>query len=97
MNDQFESTVGVMDLYHVPCNCIGAQNGDPACPCAMRRIKVVDGRYVQVIDYGPAPSDWHEVKAAGCLFDQFKGHEGPLGLQAILDPNCPCPKCSPRC
>lgn len=22
-----------------PCNCIGPQNGDPACPCAMRGMK----------------------------------------------------------
>ena len=38
-----------------PCFCIGPQNGEPLCPCRMRSVKIVDGRYVQVIDYGPAP------------------------------------------
>lgn len=36
------------------CNCIGPQNGQPACPCAMRDVKVVDGRWVRVQDLGPA-------------------------------------------
>jgi len=36
------------------CNCIGPQDGQPPCPCRMRNVKVVDGRYVQVIDHGPA-------------------------------------------
>ncbi len=42
--------------FHQPCNCIGPQNGEPACPCAMRHVKIVDGRYVQVNDLGPAPA-----------------------------------------
>lgn len=39
------------------CGCVGPQNGQPLCPCRMRSVKVVDGRYVQVIDHGPAASD----------------------------------------
>jgi len=35
------------------CNCIGPQNGQPACPCAMRDVEVVDGRWVRVQDLGP--------------------------------------------
>lgn len=35
------------------CNCIGRQNGEPLCPCRMRGVKVIDGRYVEVIDHGP--------------------------------------------
>ncbi len=38
------------------CFCIGPQNGDPACPCEMRSIQVLNGRYVKVTDLGPAPN-----------------------------------------
>lgn len=37
------------------CNCIGPQNGQPVCPCQMRFVKVIDGRYVKTTDLGPAP------------------------------------------
>lgn len=36
------------------CNCIGPQPGQPVCPCKMGSLKIVDGRYVEVIDHGPA-------------------------------------------
>jgi hypothetical protein len=40
------------------CNCIGPQNGQPRCPCAMRDVQVVNGRYVlPAQDLGPAPTD----------------------------------------
>lgn len=39
-----------------PCGCIGPQNGQPLCPCAMKSLVVKDGRYVQIIDHGPAPA-----------------------------------------
>ena len=29
-----------------PCNCVGPQNGEPRCPCGMRDVRIVDGRYV---------------------------------------------------
>ena len=35
------------------CYCIGPQNGQPLCPCMMRNVKVIDGRYVRVEDLGP--------------------------------------------
>ena len=37
------------------CGCVGRQNGQPLCPCRMRNLQVVDGRYVEIIDHGPAP------------------------------------------
>lgn len=37
------------------CYCIGRQNGQPVCPCRMERVRIVDGRYIEVIDHGPAP------------------------------------------
>jgi len=37
------------------CNCIGPQDGNPVCPCAMRSVSIKDGRYVQITDLGPAP------------------------------------------
>ena len=39
------------------CHCVGPQNGQPLCPCRMGSVSVRDGRYVEVIDHGPAPKD----------------------------------------
>lgn len=37
------------------CGCVGPQNGEPLCPCKMRGVKVVNGRYViPAQDLGPA-------------------------------------------
>lgn len=38
------------------CNCVGPQNGEPVCPCRMAYLTIRDGRYVEVIDHGPAPA-----------------------------------------
>lgn len=34
------------------CCCMGPQNGEPVCRCAMKYVKVVDGHYVQITDLG---------------------------------------------
>lgn len=47
---------GTSAISHA-CNCIGPQNGDPVCPCQMRGVAIRNGRYVRVIDLGPAPAD----------------------------------------
>jgi hypothetical protein len=44
--------IGSLPITSHACNCIGPQNGQPACPCAMRDVKVVDGRWVRVQDLG---------------------------------------------
>jgi len=36
-----------------PCFCVGRQNGEPVCPCRMRHVKIVGGRYVYTQDLGP--------------------------------------------
>lgn len=46
------------------CNCIGPQNSEPLCPCAMRDMQIVNGRYQKVIDYGPA-QDRVDVRTYG--------------------------------
>lgn len=38
------------------CNCVGPQGGKPLCPCRMRGVKVIGGRYVETIDHGPVGS-----------------------------------------
>lgn len=38
-----------------PCNCMGPQNGQPVCPCQMRGVVILNGRYVRTTDLGPAP------------------------------------------
>jgi hypothetical protein len=35
------------------CFCVGPKNGAPLCPCRMRNVTVVDGRYIETIDHGP--------------------------------------------
>lgn len=35
------------------CGCIGPQNGEPLCPCRMRGVRQIDGRWVETIDHGP--------------------------------------------
>jgi hypothetical protein len=36
------------------CGCIGPQNGEPKCPCAMRGVFQRDGRWIQAeVDLGP--------------------------------------------
>jgi len=51
--DNWEGTAKPLDLS-TPCNCVGPQNGEPACPCAMRRLIKRNGRWVQPeVDMGP--------------------------------------------
>lgn len=56
-------TAPANDSVHL-CGCIGPQNGEPLCPCAMRGVKIVDGRYVKVVDYGPAGGTRLELRGA---------------------------------
>ena len=41
------------DNFHA-CNCVGPQGDKPLCPCRMRGVQIVDGRYVEIVDHGPA-------------------------------------------
>ena len=38
------------------CFCIGPQNGEPLCPCRMRNVRIINGRYIEQIDHGPTPN-----------------------------------------
>lgn len=42
------------DATHA-CNCIGPRGGQPLCPCQMKGVTIREGRYVKIIDLGPAP------------------------------------------
>ena len=42
-----------MNIENQMCNCIGPQGGQPLCPCMMRGVNVVDGRYIKTTDLGP--------------------------------------------
>lgn len=35
------------------CMCLGPQDGEPVCPCAMRSVFKKGGRYKQITDLGP--------------------------------------------
>ncbi len=62
------------------CGCIGPQNGEPVCPCQMRSVKVIDGRYVRVQDLGPAPNGG--IPARWLKMPQF---EPPAGSTRVRD------------
>lgn len=35
------------------CHCVGPQPGYPVCPCRMRNLRKIDGRWIETIDHGP--------------------------------------------
>ena len=39
----------------VTCNCVGPQNGEPLCPCQMKDVVIMHGRYTRIQDLGAAP------------------------------------------
>lgn len=47
------NSTSILDMRSRACNCRGPQNGQPLCPCRMRDVHEVDGRYVETIDHGP--------------------------------------------
>lgn len=56
-----------MSLQLQSCNCIGPQNGQPLCPCMMRGVTQVDGRYIKTQDLGPvAPAPIIQPTCPGC-------------------------------
>jgi hypothetical protein len=38
------------------CFCVGPQDGAPVCPCRMPALEIRDGRWIEIIDHGPAKS-----------------------------------------
>lgn len=47
------------------------------CPCIMRTLKIVDGRYVRIIDYGPVVEQGkarHDYLQEILDFDNTKEH-----------------------
>jgi hypothetical protein len=56
------------------CFCVGPQNGNPLCPCRMRRVKIDKGRYIEIIDHGPVPTSVREK-----LLDEWAKREIILG------------------
>ena len=74
------------------CNCIGPQNGQPLCPCQMRGVAIINGRYVKTQDLGPAPdgglpsvalrglprADWVHKESSTRVIDSVSGADlGP--------------------
>jgi hypothetical protein len=47
----------LMGVKHDRCDCSGGYAGQPVCECKMKSVKVVNGRYVGLSDYGPAPKE----------------------------------------
>lgn len=51
------------------CFCMGPQNGEPLCPCAMHGLKIVNGRWVRIEDFGPAPTGWEPRDEDEIIFE----------------------------
>lgn len=48
------------------CGCVGPAPGYPLCPCAMRGIQVINGRFVRPAqDLGPVPTDYDPLDPGG--------------------------------
>lgn len=46
------------------CFCVGPRPGEPLCPCAMRSVDSINGRYVMPArDLGPVSAITEETKA----------------------------------
>lgn len=69
--------LGKVETYN-SCNCVGPRNGEPLCRCRMANVKIVDGRYVETRDYGPAPT-------AAPLTDAFDRAQRKLGKDVLPD------------
>lgn len=59
------------------CFCIGPQNGDPVCPCEMRELKIIDGRYIRLQDLGLAPKSLH--------FDRIDSKPMPVSTKTMRE------------
>lgn len=68
------------------CGCIGPQDGQPVCPCQMRHVSIINGRYVRTQDLGPAPNgglpDWATrspladlAREGARIKDKLTGHD----------------------
>lgn len=77
--------------YSRACNCIGPQKGQPRCPCMMRGVQEVDGRYVKIEDLGPVK----HKEDVPCLYKQYQETCKPEYRNKPLLLSCPCPNCSP--
>lgn len=72
MNNEHDAAA-IQVSYDFACNCIGPQKGQPLCPCRMRGVTVVNGRYVKITDLGAAPEPEQLAKrfeSAGALLGQ---------------------------
>jgi hypothetical protein len=68
------------DVQATACGCVGPQNGEPQCPCRMRGLRQLDGRWVEVIDHGPvAPRHAPPATTGGVIV-----HAVPPGLHEAL-------------
>jgi len=55
---KFPGDTGIIETDRGPCACVGPQNGEPLCPCSMRKVYIKDGHYWwPAEDLGPVPPD----------------------------------------
>lgn len=61
------------------CGCIGPQNGQPLCPCAMRSVTIENGRYVRREDLGPVREASKAFTKEYSEFNRLMGDQGREG------------------
>lgn len=47
------------DIYISACGCMGPQNNEPLCPCAMKMVETVNGKYYRIVE---TPVDGTSIK-----------------------------------
>jgi len=65
------------------CACMGPQNGEPLCPCKMKHVVIQAGRYVEIIDHGPALDAEQRIKTPFGFYSEVK----PLSVTECLVQN----------
>ena len=54
------------------CHCVGPQGSHPLCPCHMKNLVKLNGRWVRIIDHGPVKE---EHTSLGELFRMRDAHD----------------------
>jgi hypothetical protein len=50
-----QAPVNKLNGWTHACFCVGPKNGEPLCRCRMKNVQIKDGRYIEILDHGPAP------------------------------------------
>ena len=55
--------------FDMPCGCMGPQEDQPKCPCAMAYVETVDGEYYQIVEHRSPDGITHSAINLGRVKD----------------------------